>query len=226
MAGLKGKLNPFRITRDEFVDLVERIEQKIDIDSISADIDRFSVDSPNAKTFKVFLKDLRLPGALSNISFFIHGTPTIYFYCSKDSASYSISGADTLDQATLIEDIIQAFFTKHRIYGIFSPDRWWPIFIIFLLGAFLELFLSVCTLLGIALKVQVIYPGLHLFSGLLFLTLLGFIIWSYNTSNPPYYSFVHSVLYIDRKEKSNALISLVSVIIVDLTVSIILQFII
>lgn len=64
MAGVEGKLKPFRITRDEFVDLIARLEQKIDIDSITANIERFSVDSMNAETFKDFLKDLRLPGSL------------------------------------------------------------------------------------------------------------------------------------------------------------------
>ena len=219
MPGVKGELKPFRITRDELIDLVDKLASKSEIENFSCDLERFSFRSLNIEDFKSSLKDLRLPSTVSNLNLWLWGKPNINFYCSKDSASYSISGADTLDQVTLIEQLIQNFFTKHAIFSLFSFERGWVLLPILFFAGVLELFFSIPTVLGIKLKIQVLHPSFHLFVGLLCLTLLGFMIWSYKTSNPPHYSFVHSVVYMDRKEKSNALVSLIFVIIVELIVS-------
>lgn len=219
MVGVTGELKPFRITKTEFIELIELISRKSEIDEIDAHVERFSIKS-GKEEFKSFLRDLRIPSTIFNISIWMWGKPTINFDWSKDSASYDISGADTLDQAVLIEQVIQSFFKKHSVSKIFSLS--WILFsapLIFF-ASFIELVLSVSSLLGI-LSFQLFYPSLHLFIGLLGLTLLSFIFWSYKTSNPPRYSFVHSIIYMNGKDRSNVLISLVFMIIVEFFVSII-----
>lgn len=124
MPGVRGKLKPFRITRDEFINLIEMVVKKSKIERIDVDMGRFSSRSVNIKGFKDFSSDLRLPTAVSDVDLWLWGTPNINFSFSKDEARYTIIGADTLDQATLIEQIIQNFFRKHAINSLFSPLLW------------------------------------------------------------------------------------------------------
>lgn len=219
MVGVTGELKPFRITKIEFIELIELISRKSEIDDIHAVVERFSIKS-GMEEFKSFLRDLRIPSTIFNISIWMWGKPTIHFVCSKDYASYDISKADTLDQAVLIEQVIQSFFKKHSVSKIFSSNWIWLGAPLIFIASFAELALSISSLLGI-LRSQLFYPSLHLFIGLLGLTLVSFMFWSYKTSNPPHYSFVHSIIYMNGKGGSNVLISLVFMIIVEFFVSII-----
>jgi hypothetical protein len=226
MVEIEGKLQPFRINKQDLTELVSLIIQKqiefgSSMSGIDITVERFKEKCKNLDAMKTFLNDIYLPRVIKEFSLWIWGKPitglTIYFYFSHMSATYSIQGARDISQAKSIEDTIVQFFRKHATSRICS----------WVWGLGLGFALLIITLVDTSLMTSSFsignispYGPLYLLIGICSIALIAYILWSSFTENTPSFSFIHSIIYLDHPH-NNAVWILIFTIISGIIISLV-----
>ena len=224
MVDVEGNLRPFRIDRQNLIDLVLHLNQKLNevsrpIKSIDITVMRFRKDCTNIAEMIAFLKDIHMPKVAKYLTLWIYGHTglKISFYFSSESAKYTISDAKDMNQARSIEDTITEFFKKHTMPRLFSPY----VGIILAMSLFLVAFTQVEGVVSSYLRGSVLaYRPFVLLVGICAGVMSVYVAWSVMTAESPPISFVHSVVYLD-KPTNNSMWILVSTILVGIVISVI-----
>lgn len=222
MVTLDGKIGPFRIDREDLIELVTALEQKLvilssSIREISITVENFKENCNNVDEFKTFLHDMFLPKVAKEVTIWIWARPSVYLSFSDSSARYSINDAKNTGEARSFEDIILTFFKKHRVSRIFTSSTPYILSSPLLIGTIL-LFAMIIRSFTSGSYLQ--YRGVLLFGCICIVTFSLYAIWSSTTKETPPASFFHSILYIEQP-KSNIPWAFVSSIVGGLLVSII-----
>ena len=235
MVRLEGKLGPFRMNREDFIELVSQLVPKLSPgDDPKYDVDvtlgRFSETFHSIDQLASFFRDVHLPRVARSFSLGMSelrgssSSPSHNFYlnCDAMDAKYWIRGTSNVAEARSIEDVLVEFRNRHRTSRLFS---WLSVFLLgyplgFLL--FLELaLLSVRSwsrgLLG--------YGPVDILVIICSTAFLLYTLWSMTTSDPPSFCFRHSLLFIGKEPGNNAVWALVSAIVVGIIVAVISSFI-
>jgi len=228
MVDIEGNLQPFRIDVHNLIDLVSRINSKLveissPIRSIDVTVRRFKNECANIDEMTAILKDIHIPKVSKDVRIWIYGQNrlSIYLGFSSFDADYKILYAQDMSQARSIEDIIIEFFKKYSVSPVFS----W-------IGAIVSgTFLFFVALLSIGPVVSSYFQGTALTNRPFFLligisasVLVVYILRSVFTPEPPPISFVHSIVYFERRP-NHAIRILALTILVGIVVSVISNWI-
>lgn len=222
MVRIKGRLGPFRITRDQFIELVTQLDRKMSAHTkqakeITVTLDRFSEACSSIKDFAAFLRDIQLPTVVRQISLSLSsGNYYLTLLCDTGYAEYSIDGAADVTGARSIETILLDFRNSHGAPRFMNS--FWAYFIAILLGVIgtfdLELLLLghlIVPAWPLTLGGRVVIVSI----GVCVLTLLGYIVWSFVAKEPPPFSFYHSLLYMRKEPKNSSFWILVFTLVVE-----------
>jgi hypothetical protein len=227
MVTLDGKIPPFRITRNELLELVTQIERKIETESdriryFDVALGNFSQTCKDIDELRDFLKDIYLPKVVKEGSLYIFGEKiSIGFFFGESRASYRIIDAENTSQARSFEDLISTLFRKHRASIIFDQNTMLLMFSPIVLALFLTVYpIAHSVFVGSTLQ----YRGVYLFGAICTVVFLSYLIWSSYTSDTPSFSFFHSIIWIEEP-KTNVTWALISSILVGVLISFIFQLI-
>lgn len=221
MVSLNGKIQPFRINKEELIELISQIIDGVeDIETYTIEIERFSEGSSIFDEIIDFLNSIYIPKVIKDFTLWIHARPTIYLSLNSISSTYSIIDAEDMNQARSIEDVIMTFFRKYGSSRLFSPE------VGYLIGSLLFLI----TLIEIALLGEVFfgneqlkYIPIHLLIGICSITFILYIVWSsLITSDTPSFSFNSGIIYLEQP-KTNIVWFLAITIIIEIAIGILLS---
>jgi hypothetical protein len=211
---IEGKLGPFRITRDQLIELVTQLNTKMSapkkrVKEITVTLDRFSETCSSIEEFTKFLRDIQLPTVVRRLSLSLSsGNYHLSLFCGTAYAEYSIDGAADVARARSIEAVLIDFRDSHGAPR-FMNELWELAFMMWL---------------GLIAAVVVISLGglegrvVPVLTGVSYLTLLGYVGWTHVTRQPPPFSFYHTLLYMGKEPKNNGFWILVFTLLVEVVI--------
>ena len=218
-------MGPFRITKEEFIELVGQLDERLSDPShadaekdIYVQVDQFSEDCQTVEQLNVFLRDIRLPKVVRGFSLTMWvSNYQLHLTCCHAWADYSIRGAKDAAEARSIEDVLVQFRNRHGVSRLMSAG--WG----FLLGMVGFVVIYFDFTLGFVMR-----PEGRVFEfliGLCGVASLAYIVWSYYTRNNPSLSFRHSLLYMDKEPGNSALWILISTVVIGIVVAVLSSFV-
>jgi hypothetical protein len=246
-----GSLGPFRIGRDDLIDLAKRLDEKLsqppdeklrNLEELTPSrrrasyrfrvtIGRYSEDCYDMKQLESFLGDIGLPNVVDDFSIAVSSAygasnPSVNLTCNRFQARYSIRHAHNIDEANTLESVVVGFHKRHKSSRFFQP----------VVGFFLKwglasaVFVDLSCLLFCPLNGSFCWlwsqyrSSQILFLGLS-LTTIAYVEWSSRTSDTPLYSFSYALLYVDKQPRNPALGVLVAAVIVDIIAAVVVRII-